>query len=391
MTPRFEGIDAAERRKSARFPVNLRGSFFLFSLGSTATCTVTELSLNGCRVHTDRDYNGGKDARIEVSFTLKGAAFRVGGLTQWTKGKNDLGVRFVGMSERREAHLLEVLAEVEAELAATAGKEASERAAAAEAVAAARAQVELLDAELAAKRTEEEAARRGAELAAEQIRAVTRRLEEARRAKTAAERVSAELEAREAARQEALAAAQESESALERREETAAAPIESTVADRGASQAPVPAATGLEQGKDGRSASGQERVEAASPVADSAGALGKERRRETRHAVDAHAKILLLDVRSTIAGRILDVSMSGCGIRFAGRFPVGIYRRVEVEFVLDGLPFRLPGVVQALHDRFTVGIRFLDVSERKQEQLRMVIEEITETRQEEAQAQGADG
>jgi hypothetical protein len=51
---------------------------------------------------------------------------------------------------------------------------------------------------------------------------------------------------------------------------------------------------------------------------------------------------------------------------------------VEAEFKADGLPFRLGGVVQALHDRFTVGIRFLDMSPRKRDQLGQLMEEIAE-------------
>jgi hypothetical protein len=102
----------------------------------------------------------------------------------------------------------------------------------------------------------------------------------------------------------------------------------------------------------------------------------RERRREVRHAVDTRATVFFIDVRAHVAGRILDVSMSGCRIRTGERFPVGIYRRVETEFKVDGLPFRLAGVVQALHDRFTVGIRFLDMSRRKRDQLVQLMEEI---------------
>ena len=41
---------------------------------------------------------------------------------------------------------------------------------------------------------------------------------------------------------------------------------------------------------------------------------------------------------------------------------VGIYNVVEAEFRLEGLPFRLAGVIQAIHDLHHVGIRFLDMS-----------------------------
>lgn len=83
-----------------------------------------------------------------------------------------------------------------------------------------------------------------------------------------------------------------------------------------------------------------------------------------------------IDVGAQISGRILDLSMSGCRIRTDTRFPVGIYRRIETEFKLDGLPFRLGGVIQSVHDRFTVGIRFIDMSERKRGQLAFLIDEI---------------
>ena len=103
-----------------------------------------------------------------------------------------------------------------------------------------------------------------------------------------------------------------------------------------------------------------------------------ERRCDPRYSVDTHATVFFIDVRAQIMGRIVDLSMSGCRIRTDERFPVGIYRRVETEFKVDGLPFRLAGVVQALHDRFTVGIRFLDMSQRKRDQLAQLMEEIAE-------------
>jgi hypothetical protein len=112
---------------------------------------------------------------------------------------------------------------------------------------------------------------------------------------------------------------------------------------------------------------------------------GRERRVQSRHSVDSRATIYFIDVRAQSAGHILDVSMSGCRIRTDERFPSGIYRRVEVEFTLDGLPFRLAGVVQAVHDRFTIGIRFLNLSDRKREQLVMLMEELDEARRREGE------
>ena len=101
-----------------------------------------------------------------------------------------------------------------------------------------------------------------------------------------------------------------------------------------------------------------------------------ERRLHPRYPVDTSATVYFIDVRAKVCGRILDVSMGGCRIRTDGRFPVGIYRRVETEFKVEGVPFRLGGVVQAIHDRSTVGIRFLDLSPRKCEHLAQLMAEI---------------
>jgi c-di-GMP-binding flagellar brake protein YcgR len=101
-----------------------------------------------------------------------------------------------------------------------------------------------------------------------------------------------------------------------------------------------------------------------------------ERRSNFRHAVDDSATIILFKIASHLPGRIVDLSLGGCRIRCHERFPVGIYTAIEAEFRVDGISFRLGGVVQAIHDRHTVGIRFLDMSHRKREHLERLINEL---------------
>ena len=108
---------------------------------------------------------------------------------------------------------------------------------------------------------------------------------------------------------------------------------------------------------------------------------GRDRRVASREAVDTTAVIFLVKIASRLPGRILDLSLGGCRIRTDERFPVGIYTRVETEFRLEGLPFRLGGVIQVIHDRHTVGIRFLDMSIRKREQVEQLMEEIREMKE----------
>lgn len=102
----------------------------------------------------------------------------------------------------------------------------------------------------------------------------------------------------------------------------------------------------------------------------------QERRAQLRREVDTSVTIFLIKGGSTLTGRIIDLSPSGCRIRTDKRFPVGIYTRVETEFRFEGLPFRLGGVIQAIHNPFSTGIRFLDLSDRKREQLTDLIAEI---------------
>ena len=102
----------------------------------------------------------------------------------------------------------------------------------------------------------------------------------------------------------------------------------------------------------------------------------RDRRAQVRHEVNTRAIIFLVHSGSTLSGRIVDLSENGCHIRSDERFKVGIYTRVETEFRLEGLPFRLAGVIQAVYDLNNVGIRFLDVSQRKRGQVKQLIAEI---------------
>jgi hypothetical protein len=102
----------------------------------------------------------------------------------------------------------------------------------------------------------------------------------------------------------------------------------------------------------------------------------RERRQHPRLSVDTRAFLVLVEVGARLPGRILNVSMGGCLILTDNRFPTGVYRRIEVEFSLHGMPFRMAGVTQGIYDRRRVGVRFLDLSDRKRDQLRQLLREI---------------
>jgi hypothetical protein len=99
---------------------------------------------------------------------------------------------------------------------------------------------------------------------------------------------------------------------------------------------------------------------------------------QPRQEIDSRVVIRLIDLAADVHGRIIDISLGGCRIHTDRPFPVGVFRRVEVEFRIEGLPFRFAGVTQAIYDPRSVGIRFLDLSERKREQLQQLLDEIRE-------------
>ncbi len=114
------------------------------------------------------------------------------------------------------------------------------------------------------------------------------------------------------------------------------------------------------------------------PPARSGPPRRRERREHDRHEIDSLARVLFLSIHTRVTGKVLDLSLGGCRLRAQQEIPVGAYRRVEVEFMVDGLPLLLPGVTTSLHDKFTIGIRFVEMTDRKRSQLQTVIDEISE-------------
>lgn len=114
------------------------------------------------------------------------------------------------------------------------------------------------------------------------------------------------------------------------------------------------------------------------PVALPLQTVHPERRLNARHGVDGMAKLLMVKGGVSLPGRVLNVSLGGCRFRAEEQFDLGIYIRVEAEFYLHGKPFRMAGVSQSIIDKNTVGIRFLDLSARRLDELTELIAEIVE-------------
>jgi c-di-GMP-binding flagellar brake protein YcgR len=310
------------RRATPRLPVQGDASLVVLKHDCRVPCRVTDLSMGGCRIETQKEFRAGIDVRVEVSFKVNGLLLRFNGITQWTDGRRLVGIRFVDVTSRRRDELAEILCEVEQDNAVKAAEQAAEA--------------------QPAQELPEDAEQARPELTVEDL------------------------------------PVQDAAMKLELAPSPSCAPIDSC----------------LERSLHAGCAGSPDVEQAKSPpaVQRPAKPVKRERRAQSRHEVDTSATIHLINVGSTLHGRINDLSLGGCRIRTHERFPVGIYTRVETEFQVDGLPFRLGGVIQAVHDRdrFNVGIRFLDMSERKRAQVEHLIEEIDEMRERKRRAGSAD-
>ncbi len=105
---------------------------------------------------------------------------------------------------------------------------------------------------------------------------------------------------------------------------------------------------------------------------------GKERRVHSRYIVEAQAVLLIVKSGEAMPGYILEMSESGCRVYLDGAFEKEVGTNVEVSFSVHGIPVRVAGVSQVVIDPHTVGIRFQELSGRKQKQLLELIAEIRE-------------
>lgn len=314
-------VHGLERRAHPRYSVDEESLLVLVNHGMPVKVRLVDLSFEGCCVRTFETFKGKAGCPVEITFKVKGCAFRFSGILRRNDSQRLLGIQFVNMIPRRKEELAEVIEEMAATVAARAKA------------------VDQVVAEQA--------------VAAPDLAAVPRILEAKPVAPEAVMARGPAPGARAIAPQIPVKAMQpmvetpatETELAAEVPTEPAKIPLEKEL------PAPRPAKP-------------------------------RDRRGQARHEVDTVATIFLVKVASALRGHILDLSVGGCRIRTDERFPVGIYIRVEIEFHLQGLPFRLGGVTQAIHDRNTVGIRFLDLSERKRQQVLDLIGEIEQMRAE---------
>ncbi len=105
---------------------------------------------------------------------------------------------------------------------------------------------------------------------------------------------------------------------------------------------------------------------------------GPERRAYPRYRVDCPATITPVLGASRMTGRLLELSLGGCRVETDQRYLANIMVRMEVEFNMRGIPFRLVGVTVGTRSKTSFAVRFLDMSERRREQLAELLAEIAQ-------------
>jgi hypothetical protein len=101
------------RRRDPRYTVDGAGSLQLVHQGSAIACRIIDLSLGGCQVRAEGQFLAGPMVRVEVLFQVLGETLRIAGVTQWTRQKQWIGIRFLNVTERKRAALTQLIREIE--------------------------------------------------------------------------------------------------------------------------------------------------------------------------------------------------------------------------------------------------------------------------------------
>jgi len=102
-----------------------------------------------------------------------------------------------------------------------------------------------------------------------------------------------------------------------------------------------------------------------------------ERRAHPRLSCKGVAKVLVLPDGPQLAGNLVNLSLGGCCIEFEREILAPMYAQLDVLLDACDLRVRLSAEIRRRDDN-QVGIRFLEMSARKEEQIRYLIQELVE-------------
>lgn len=314
-------------------------------------CKFVDVSLGGCCVKTEGEFDAGALAPVEIVLPMYGMVVRLCGITQWTTRNNLIGVRFIHPSLRTRNELAGLLIGLVDKAAAEVVKEAV--------------------ASSPMIRSQGLALSKGMAMLPQRTEGWGYAKEALANAK-----IDAEWEAHER-----LKGIAEGRGDVEWQEDQKRAVDE---------QPPEPAADSCEDRPKNEEPPADD-PEPAAQGNDRAAAVpgtpspGTERRVENAGSDDWRASITFLGNDAQVKGTLMDLSLVGCIFRTPGPFLGKIYAHVEVEFQMHGLHFRLAGVAKGIYDKHTAGIGFLEMSKRRREELIQLLDELIEENKRESE------
>jgi hypothetical protein len=105
-------------------------------------------------------------------------------------------------------------------------------------------------------------------------------------------------------------------------------------------------------------------------------AQGQELRAHQRFSVDEDSVLLLVEHGMPVKARIVDLSLTGCRVRAYDRFSIKAGRAIEITFKANGIDFRFNGIVQWSDEHNYLGIRFVNIADRRKKDLAEVMKEM---------------
>ena len=101
-----------ERRVHRRYDIDAEAKLSVVNSNRTIVCTVLELSLSGCRVHSEIPHGIDRGAMVEVQFVDCGLPLRIAANVQVKTGEHLIGLKFQNMSVRMKERLNNLIWEV---------------------------------------------------------------------------------------------------------------------------------------------------------------------------------------------------------------------------------------------------------------------------------------
>jgi c-di-GMP-binding flagellar brake protein YcgR len=118
------------------------------------------------------------------------------------------------------------------------------------------------------------------------------------------------------------------------------------------------------------------RFESEEPEPETTG-VPRERRVHPRLRCKGVGEFRLLPNGPSITGTLINLSLGGCCIASATEIPAKLKQPLEVQLTACDFRLLLSAEVRRLDEK-TVGVKFVDVSSRKEEQIRYLIDELFE-------------